>query len=75
MLDPATFIPNVVFMRNYYTHAGGPQRRNKKPLEFRKLFFLNQKMRALLRAVMLLRLQLPEKILVDQLVRDATRWR
>ena len=74
-LDPASFIPDVVFMRNYYTHAGGRERRNKTPLDPRELFFLNQEMRALLRGVMLLRLQLPESILVDPLVRDARRWR
>jgi hypothetical protein len=74
-LEPKAFISGVVFMRNYYTHAGGSQRRNKKPLGVRELFFLNQKMRALLRGVMLLRLELPENILVDPLVRDSTRWR
>ena len=42
-LDPAIFVPNVVLMRNYYTHAGGRARNAKKvPLAFLDLFSLTR---------------------------------
>ena len=76
-IDPEQFVDNVVATRNFYTHAGGSPRMRRKrgPIEGSKLFFLNQKMRALLRGVMLLHLEIPETQLSELLVREATRWR
>ena len=71
---PETFISKVKDTRNFYTHAGGSVRSNKKPVEGKELFLLNQKMRAVLRCVMLLFLGLPEKQIADVIVRDATKW-
>ncbi|MGA2905389.1 MAG: HEPN domain-containing protein [Candidatus Korobacteraceae bacterium] len=73
-LDPETFIRDVVDGRNFYTHAGGKLRRNRPVPKPKELFLLNQKMRALLRGVMLLRLQVPEELLFEPLRRQATRW-
>jgi hypothetical protein len=75
-IDPTSFVPTVVATRNFYTHTGSSTRVGGKalPIEGRKLFLLNQKMRALLRGVMLLDLAIPEEQLSDLLVREATRW-
>lgn len=75
-IDPKSFVPTVVATRNFYTHTGSSTRVGGKalPIEGTKLFLLNQKMRALLRGVMLLDLAIPEGQLSELLVRDATRW-
>jgi ApeA N-terminal domain 1 len=76
-IDLGEFVSDVVVTRNFYTHAGRKSRasRGRVPLTGLQLFLLNQKMRALLRGVMLLRLQIPENQITELLVREATRWR
>jgi hypothetical protein len=74
MIDPPNFTSNVVVTRNYFTHAGSDEKPTKKPLKGKDLFLLNQKMRALLRGVMLLHLGLPEAKMADVLARQATKW-
>jgi hypothetical protein len=70
------FVADVVVTRNFYTHAGSSRvRRKRLPLSGRELFLLNQKMRALLRGLLLLHLEIPEDQISELLVRDATRWR
>jgi hypothetical protein len=75
-IEPAEFVANVVTTRNFYTHAGGrpEERRKKKLVNGTELFLLNQKMRSLLRGVLLLRLGIPEEQISAALVREATRW-
>lgn len=70
------FLEDVVTTRNFYTHAGSDPQTGAKccPTEGPQLLFLNQKMRALLRGVMLLHLGIPEVRLSDLLIREATRW-
>ncbi len=74
---PEQFVSDVVTNRNYYTHAGSSARIGKKskPISETQLFFLNQKMRALLRGVILLHLGIPEDQISELIVREATRWR
>jgi hypothetical protein len=76
-IDPEQFVDNVVATRNFYTHAGGSLRMRPKrnPIEGSPLFFLNQKMRALLRGVMLLHIGIPETQFAELLASQATRWR
>lgn len=76
-IEPEQFVSDVVATRNFYTHTGRTRRMRRKanPVEGPKLFFLNQKMRALLRGIMLDRLEFPEAHLSEFLVREATRWR
>lgn len=74
-IDPATFISNVMGTRNYYTHLGGSEKPKKKPLNGKAMFLLNQKMRALLRGVMLLHVGLAEETMIEVLPRQATKWR
>jgi hypothetical protein len=74
-IDPATFASNVKDTRNFYTHAGGAKRRSKRPsIKGIDMFLLNQKMRALLRGVMLLHLGFPEAQIAGVLAREATEW-
>jgi hypothetical protein len=74
-LDPATFTSNIVVTRNYLTHAGGSEKPNKKPLKGKDLYLLNQKMRTVLRGVILLYLEIPEAKLAEVLAREATKWK
>jgi hypothetical protein len=76
-IRPEQFVDEVRVTRNFYTHAGGNVRRSgaRNLAEGLQLFLLNQKMRALLRGVMLLHLRIPEDRFQDLLVREATRWR
>jgi ApeA N-terminal domain 1 len=71
---PDAFVSAVVVTRNFYTHAGSGERPNKKPVKGKEMFLLNQKMRSLLRGVMLLHLGLPESRIAEVLNRDATVW-
>jgi hypothetical protein len=70
---PETFISNIVVTRNFYTHAGSSVR-SKKPVKGKEMFLLNQRMRTVLRGVMLLHLGLPEGQIAEVLARDATKW-
>lgn len=72
-----SFVGDVVATRNFYTHAGGepPTSGKRQPLEGPPLFFLNQKLKALLRGVTLRYLEIPEERLFDVLVKEATQWR
>ena len=74
-IDLEEFVSDVVVRRNFYTHTGrAPRaRRGRIPLGGPELFFLNQKMRALLRGVLLLHLEIPENQIAELLVREATR--
>jgi hypothetical protein len=77
-IDPEQFVADVVVTRNFYTHAGSSARARRKkrtPLSGKELFFLNQKMRSLVRGVLLLHLEIPEEQMSALLIREATRWR
>ncbi len=76
-IEPASFIPQVVATRNYYTHAGNKISSHWRalPLSGVPIFFLNQKLRALLRGVLLLHIGLPEQQITALITREATRWR
>src|SRR5579872_5709398 len=73
-IDPAQFVVEVVATRNFYTHAGSKANQNKIPDSNRELFLLNQKMRSLLRGVLLLHLGIPEGQISDTLEREATLY-
>jgi hypothetical protein len=75
-IDLEQFVADVVVTRNSYTHAGTGTRRGRRrpPVAGSDIFFLNQKMRSLLRGVLLLHLGIPEEQISDLLVREATRW-
>ena len=72
-IDPATFVPEVVSCRNSWTHVGGANSR-KPAVSGRQLFQLSQRMRALLRGVMLRHLRIPEEQMKDALTLQASRW-
>jgi hypothetical protein len=74
-IDEPEFVPNVVVTRNFYTHAGSnpSPRRGRKPVTGKALVLLNQKMRAMLRGILLMHLGLLETQLSELLVREATR--
>jgi len=76
-IDPPIFVPIVVATRNFYTHAGNKLSSRKRipPVSGSAMFFLNQKLRALLRAVLLLHIGLPEEQIAALVTREATRWR
>jgi hypothetical protein len=76
-IDPPTFAAEVAATRNFLTHAGNKisSRRRRTPVEGAAIFFLNQKLRALLRGVLLLGLGLPEEQITSLIVREGTRWR
>ncbi|HEY1902190.1 MAG TPA: HEPN domain-containing protein [Terracidiphilus sp.] len=66
------FIREIVDTRNLYTHAGSDTR--KPPTGLADLFLLNQKMKALLRGVLLLHLGLTQEQISGLVIREATRW-
>jgi hypothetical protein len=76
-IDPVKFVSTVVAVRNFYTHAGSPMRnrQSKNSVSVRDLFFLSQKMRCLLRGILLLYLGIEEKQFSDVLVHQTTRWK
>jgi hypothetical protein len=76
-IEPATFVPMVVATRNFYTHAGSKlsSRSRVALVSGSAVFFLNQKLRALLRAVLLLHIGLPEEQITALVTREATRCR
>jgi hypothetical protein len=73
-IDQTFFTSNVVVTRNFLTHAGGSEKPNKKPVKGKDLFLLNQKMRNVLRGVILLYLCIPEAKIADVLARQANKW-
>jgi hypothetical protein len=74
-LDVVGFVREIVATRNFYTHPGNSLKpQGKTPLSVSELFALNQKMRALLRGILLLHLGVPEIAMADLLIRQATRW-
>jgi hypothetical protein len=77
VIDPPAFAAEVAATRNFLTHAGNKvsPRRRRTPVEGAAIFFLNQKLRALLRGVLLLDLGLPEEQIASLIVREGTRWR
>jgi hypothetical protein len=74
-IAPEEFIADVVRMRNFLTHAGGSYNENEEALRGSELFLLNQKMRALLRAVFLVHLGFPENQFAELIIREATKWK
>jgi hypothetical protein len=74
-IAPAEFIDAIVHTRNFLTHAGGSPDEKKQPVMGSDMFFLNWKMRALLRGVFLLHLSFPEQEFKDLIVREATKWK
>jgi hypothetical protein len=74
-ISPPEFVRDVVATRNFYTHTGSRTRSQQRTqISGKELFLLSQKMRALLRGVLLLHLGVPEPQLADVLEREATRW-
>jgi hypothetical protein len=74
-IDPDQFVKDVRNTRNFHTHTGSnPPSHTGTPISGKDLFLLSQKMRALLRGVLLLHLGLPEAQVSDVLEREATRW-
>lgn len=74
-IDPPKFVRDVVATRNFYTHTGSkPRNQQSTPISGKELFLLSQKMRALLRGVLLLHLGLAEPQFSDVLEREATHW-
>ncbi len=74
-ISPPEFVSDVVATRNFYTHTGSkPRSQQSTPIVGKELFLLSQKMRALLRGVLLLHLGVPEPQFANVLEREATRW-
>ncbi len=74
-IDVDEFASEIITTKNFYTHLGGSLKRRKiKPKLGLELFPLNQRMRALLRALLLLRVGLAEEAISAVIVRDATRY-
>jgi hypothetical protein len=73
-IDPAQFVADVVAARNFYTHTGSKARQRKIPDSGRELFLLSQKMRSVLRGVLLLHLGFSEPQISDVLEREATLY-
>jgi hypothetical protein len=73
-INTETFVADVLVTRNALTHAGSTKP-NRKPLKGKELFLLTQKMRAMLRGVLLLYLEIPTAQIGDTLSRQATHWR
>jgi hypothetical protein len=74
-IDMATFPAEIAATRNFYTHAGNKlSHRRIQPVSGTAVFFLNQKLRALLRALLLLHLGLPETQISSLISREATKW-
>ena len=70
------FVPSVVKTRNFYTHTGTAEsRRGKAALSISDIFLLNQKMRALLRGLLLQHIEIPASQWSELVKREATRWR
>ncbi len=76
-IDPLSFAAEVAATRNFLTHAGSkvPPHRRRKHTEGTAIFFINQKLRAVLRANLLLHVGLPEEQITSLVVREGTRWR
>jgi hypothetical protein len=77
-IEPAQFVPSIAATRNFYTHAGGAdasKRASRRLASISDLFIANQKMRSLLRGILLLHVGVPEGKFADLLVREITRWR
>lgn len=70
------FIDDVANSRNFYTHTGKSdlEVRKKPALTGKQLFLLNQKLRALLRAVLLLHIGVPEAQFSEVIARTAMQW-
>lgn len=72
--DRASFVKTVVQTRNYYTHLG-----NTKGAAAAKdqaeLFYLNRRLQAFLRCVMLIDLGVSEQYLKEPILYQANRWR
>jgi hypothetical protein len=71
--DRGTFVRKVVQTRNYFTHLGSPKKADV--VDDGKLFFVNERLHALIRCVMLLDLGIPESGLQDPIFYQATRWK
>ena len=71
--DKQLFIRTVVDTRNLYTHLGIPAGIAAQE-DSEQIFYLNQRLNALLRCVMLIDLGFDESYLRDPILYQATRW-
>ena len=72
-IDSSALVKIIPPTRNFYTHVASRRRpQDPIPTSAVDLFLLNQKMRSLLRGVMMLHLGLSEDQISDVLVREAT---
>jgi hypothetical protein len=73
LIESTTFIGEVAATRNFYTHVGGGENLKnppkKRPVRGGQLFLLNQKMRMLLRSLMLRHVGFSESAIADVLAR------
>ncbi len=71
--EQTDFVRVVVQTRNYFTHLGIDKKQSVAD-ESKTLFLLNQKLHALLRCVMLLKLGISEELLVEPVLYQASKW-
>lgn len=72
--ERSAFTANVVQTRNYYTHLGNAKG-NAATKDNRELFYLNKRLQAFLRCVMLIDLGVSEQYLREPILYQATRWK
>jgi hypothetical protein len=68
------FTKKVIQTRDYYTHLGNNIGRDAAK-DARELFYLNRRLQAFLRCVMLIDLGISEKYLKEPILYQATRWK
>ncbi len=72
--ERSEFSAKVVETRNYYTHLGNPKGKAATK-DHEELFYLNKRLQAFLRCVMLLNLGVSEQYLREPILYQATRWK
>lgn len=72
--EKSEFAGKVVDTRNYYTHLGNPKKKAATK-DNAELFYLNKKLQAFLRCVMLIDLGVSEQYLREPILYQATRWK
>lgn len=71
--DRDQFVRKVVQTRNYFTHLGSIKKTDV--VDGGKLFFLNERLQAFIRCVMLIDLGIPESALQEPILYQAMRWK
>jgi hypothetical protein len=71
--EKAKFVSKVVQTRNYFTHLGSMKK--AEVVSDGRLFFLNERLQAFIRCVMLIDLGIPESALREPILYQATRWK